>query len=520
MKLFYLLLLIWSTGIYAQSTVKGYVYNDANKNGKKEKKEKGVEGVVVSNGIETVLTNSEGYYELSVGTDNIIAISKPAGYAVPLNNKNQPLFYYAHKPDGSPDLKYKGYAPTGKLPTLVNFALYPQSENDNFTALIFGDPQPYTEEEIAFFSKGIVAEVEGVKNVVFGLSLGDLVGDHLDLHSPYIDAVQKVGIPWYNLMGNHDMNYDAKIDEHSDETYELRFGPANYSFNYGKVHYLILDDILYPDPRDANGYWGGFRNDQLAFIENDLKHVDAGKLVVVAFHIPLFTSPNGDAFKLEDRKRLFEILKKFPNVLVMSAHTHLQRHNFYTEIDGWQGSKPLHEYNAGTTSGDWYSGELNEAGIPYSTMRDGTPKGYAFIDFTGNTYKIRYKVAGKERNYQMRIYAPKVIPDGSKTSARFYANFFMGTQSDKVSYRIDNGEWKEMNFVEDADPSFLGDLYKWDNTDKLMAGRRPSNAVKSTHLWSASFPAGLKSGQHTIEIKAIDMFGQEHTGTQNFNVAD
>ncbi len=41
-------------------------------------------------------------------------------------------------------------------------------------------------------------------------SLGDLVGDDLNLHPSYIKAVSKVGLPWYNVMGNHDMNYDAK----------------------------------------------------------------------------------------------------------------------------------------------------------------------------------------------------------------------------------------------------------------------------------------------------------------------
>lgn len=75
-------------------------------------------------------------------------------------------------------------------------------------------------------------------------------------------------------MGNHDMNYDATTDEQSDATFKKNFGPSNYAFNYGNVHFIILDDILYPDPRDGKGYWGGLRPDQLSFIENDLKLVD------------------------------------------------------------------------------------------------------------------------------------------------------------------------------------------------------------------------------------------------------
>jgi 3',5'-cyclic AMP phosphodiesterase CpdA len=143
------------------------------------------------------------------------------------------------------------------------------------------------------------------KNAVLGISLGDLVGDNLSLQKPYADVMKEVGLPWYNVMGNHDMNYDAKEDKLSDETFESNFGPANYSFNYGNVHFIILDDILYPDPRDGKGYWGGFREDQLQFIENDLKLVDKNKLIVVSFHIPL-EHKNEDSFRNADRQKLFD----------------------------------------------------------------------------------------------------------------------------------------------------------------------------------------------------------------------
>lgn len=505
-----------ATSLYAQNTAKGFVFEDLNKNGKKDRKETGVSGVAVSNGIEVVVTDNKGYYELPVTNDNILFVVKPSGYNVPVNDKNLPVYYHIHKPYGSPDnYQFKGVSPTGKLPASVNFPLYKTAEPEDFTTLIFGDPQPYSDQEIEYFSKGIVDEVKGIKNVAFGLSLGDLVGDSLDLHTPYIKAVQKVGIPWYNLLGNHDMNYEAVADSLSDETFEANFGPANYAFNYGKVHFIILDDVLYPDPRDGKGYWGGFRKAQLDFIENDLKHVSKDKLIFLAMHIPLQLYT--DAFRKEDRDRLFSILKDFPHTVSLSAHTHLQRNDFYGAADGWQRNTPHHEYNAGTTSGDWYSGELDEKGIPYSTMRDGTPKGYAFMHFKGNQYVIDYKVAGKPSSYQIQIFAPKAITF-PRTSSRIYANFFMGHSEAKVEFRIDNSEWKAMSFADSQDPSYLGLLYKWDVTEILMPGRRPSNAVPSTHLWTASFPTDLAEGEHTIEVRATDMFGRTFTENKKFAV--
>ncbi len=498
-------------------TQSGIVFEDSNGNGKKDRKEKGIAGVAVSNGVDVVVTDESGRYTLPLGDDQIFFVIKPADYRIPVDSLHLPRYYRIHKPNGSPSgFQYTGVAPTPALPASLDFGLVPEQENRDFSALIFGDPQPYTLQDIEWFTRGVVRDVTAVKDVAFGLSLGDLVGDNLTLHQPYIRAVKELGLPWYNLMGNHDMNYEATADHLSDETFEANFGPANYAFNYGNAHFIILDDILYPDPRDGKGYWGGFRPDQLDFVENNLKFVPKDKLIVLAFHIPLFEE--GDSFRDEDRQRLFDHLKEYPNVFSMSAHTHLQRQNFFGANEGWHGAKPWHEYNAGTTSGDWYSGEMDKRGVPYSTMRDGTERGYAFLRIRGNTYSIDYKVAGESAAYQMEIFSPKVIPHGRGTTASIYVNFFMGREGDKVEYRIDNGEWKPMRHVQEQDPSYQHRLHRWDYADTLMAGRRPSNAVISTHLWRAGFPANLEAGEHHIEVRAEDMFGKVSVQRKNFRV--
>lgn len=510
--------LLLSAGLQAQNTVKGYVYADVNANRKQEKNEKGIAAVAVTNGREVVLTDKKGYYELPVSNDQIISVIKPSGYKVPVNEDNLPQFFYIHKPAGSPALKYKGVAPTGALPKSVDFPLTPSKENPNFTTLVFGDPQPYTIEEVNYFDKGIVAEVANIQNVAFGLSMGDLVGNDPDLFSPYTKAVQKIGIPWYNLMGNHDINFDVTEDELSDESYEAHFGPANYAFNYGNVHFIVLDDILYPDPRDGKSYWGGLRKDQLEFVANDLKFVDNNKLVVLAFHIPIGEAGNDEGFREQDRIALFDLLTDFPHTLSLSAHTHNQKQMFFTKKDGWKQEKAHHHYNVGTTSGNWYSGELNELGVPESTMSDGTPKGYAFINFKGNQYDVDYKVAGKAKDYQIEISAPKVIEHDKKTSAAIYANFFMGSESDQVLFRVDNGSWKKMTPVEEHDPVFLDILHKFDHTETLLTGKRPSAPAPSKHLWKAPVPFKLAPGDHTIEVKATDMFGKSYTQTSSYKI--
>jgi hypothetical protein len=509
---------LFSIGLKAQGIAKGYIYADSNGNKKHDRSEKGLSNVAVTNGREVVLSNQKGYYELPLGNDQIIAVIKPSGYQVQVNENNLPQFFYNHKPQGSPALKYKGVAATGKIPASVDFLLTPVKEKQNFTALIFGDPQPYTLEEVDFFARGVVKEVEGIKGVAFGLSMGDLVGNNPDLFNPYIKAVQKIGIPWYNLMGNHDINFDVTEDELSDESFEAHFGPTDYAFNYGNVHFIVLDDILYPDPRDGQSYWGGLRKDQLEFVKNDLKFVPKDKLVVLAFHIPIGEAGKNEGFREEDRIALFDLLADFPNTLSLSAHTHNQEQVFFTAKDGWKQEKAHHHYNVGTTSGNWYSGELNEQGIPVSTMSDGTPKGYAFINFKGSQYDVDYKVAGKEKAYQIEISAPKVLEHNKKTSAGIYANFFMGGKEDDVLYRIDNGEWKKMNYMPANDPAFLDVLHKWDYTETLLSGRRPSDAAESKHLWKAAVPNKLTPGEHLVEVKATDMYGKRFTQTKKIQV--
>ena len=517
--LIYIFLLV-GLSAYSQQIAKGYVFEDSNRNGRKERSEKGISNVAVSNGLEVVLTDDNGFYSITVNDGNTVFVIKPSGYKTSVNEDFIPQFYFHHKPDGSPEeFKYKGVAPTGKLPNSIDFPLYKYNEPEKFTAIVFGDPQPYSIQDLDYFTEKIINDVKKREGTLFGISLGDIVGDNLDLQPIYKERMRKLELPWYNVMGNHDMNFDAPSDILSDETFEMNFGSANYAFNYGNAHFIILDNILYPDPRDEKGYWGGYRLDQLLFLENNLKQVPKDKLVVLSQHIHMKDN-SGNSYRLSDRQRIFDLLRDYENVLIMSAHTHLQDQIEYSEIHGWHGKQPLHEYNAGTTSGDWYSGKHDKNGLPDATMRDGTPQGYAYLNINDNKYEIEYKVAGRENDYQMNIYAPKVVQHGGRTTSQIVVNFFMGSAEDKLEYRIDNGEWRSMRYVQAIDPSYYTKLIEWDFTEELIPGRRPSNPVTSTHLWTGTLSLDLPIGEHTIEVKATDRFGKTHLGEKTYTILE
>lgn len=508
----------FSAKISAQDKAKGYVFEDLNNNGKKDRKEKGIPGVAVSNGRDIVVTDADGKYEINVNRHCIIFAIKPKGYISPVNHQQQPQNYYIHKPDGSPAaLKYKGSEPTGELPSLLNFPMKAYEDPENFRFFAFGDPQPYSVKEVEYFRRAIVEETKTYKGISFGISLGDVVGNHLNLHPLYLDAIKDMEIPWYHVIGNHDRNYDAGEEKFANETFESNFGPSTYAFRYGNAHFIILDDIFMHLAPKSNPYKGGFSEEQFEFLENYMKLVKKGELVILSYHIPI--AYKDGQFIDSHRRKLFKILSGH-NVFGLSAHTHIQMQFFYGNDLGWDGEEPFHEYNVGTSNGDWYSGKLDERGLPDTTMRDGTPQGYAIVNIKNDKYTFDYKSEGMPIEHQMTVYSPKIIPCKQGGKYPLYTNFYIGTPNDKVEFRIDKKEWKKMNRVtNEADPTYLSILNEWDKAEHAIKGRRPNSVPTTcTHLWKAVLDNTLEPGEHNIEIRATDMFGRIHTAKHSYKI--
>ena len=120
----------------ASERATGIVFEDANENGVLDSGESGIPEVRVSNGRDIVRTGSTGRYEIDIEDGDVLFITKPSGYAVPLDENNLPQFHYVHRPSGSPvALRYRGVDPTGPLPASIDFALTRSNEPDDFTVV-------------------------------------------------------------------------------------------------------------------------------------------------------------------------------------------------------------------------------------------------------------------------------------------------------------------------------------------------------------------------------------------------
>jgi hypothetical protein len=202
----------------------GRVFIDKNRDGRLSSDESGVEGVLVSNGREVVQTDADGKYRLPVYEQSggtTLFITKPSGYDVPLDALNIPQFSYHHVPNGSPPLRFGGLPASGPLPTEINFPLIRGARKDRFKAVISGDTQPYSNNEIGYVRDTLVHDMvaDGTDNVEFLIIEGDIVGDDLGLYPRMKEVLQPANVPVYWVPGNHDLDADAPSDANSFDTF-------------------------------------------------------------------------------------------------------------------------------------------------------------------------------------------------------------------------------------------------------------------------------------------------------------
>ena len=490
----------------------GVVFHDRNGSGRRDDGDPGIAGVCVSNGVEVVKTDRDGKWSLPVTEDTILFVIKPSGWSVPVDANQLPQFYYIHKPKGSPSYRYAGVAPTGELPPSIDFPLRPQKEDAKFRMVLFGDPQPRNQTEIDYIAHDIVEQVArdaAAVDAKFGLSLGDEMFDVLSLYDSLNRTVGTVGLPWYNTVGNHDMNYDAVDDSQSTETFQRIFGPNYYAFNYGRVHFIVLDDVFWQG-KAVGGYHGEITQRQLDFVKNDLATVPADWLVVVAMHIPIVEVTNKEA--------LFRLLEGRSATLSFSAHTHVQNHYFLTEKDGWRGAKPHHHLNHATVCGSWWQGAPDERGIPHATMSDGAPNGYSIVEFDGAKYRVMFRAASRPEWEQMAIWLPENVPSADLAKTEVIVNVFAGSERSVVEMRIGSGPWERMEQFEGQDPFFLK-MKESESSAKPPNGLKLPGASDTNHLWRKKLPAGLARGTHAVEVRTVDMFGQTYTDRRIVRVA-
>lgn len=456
--------------------------------------EPGIAGVLVSDGRQLQRTDARGRYRIEASPGAALFVIKPAGHRFLQGEDGLPAFW-AQVPDAGPAQLDFGLSAAPPGP-------------DRFEALVFTDTQVKNARDIDHYRRSVV-EPLGRPQAALGMTLGDLVDDRTGLY-PALNAVTtRLGVPWFHVPGNHDLDPDATSDAGSLRAWSDIYGPDTYAVEEGAAAFVLLDNVI-ATPGEGAGYTGGLREDQFRFLEAYLATLPPQRLLVLGMHIPLFETGGRASFRAQDRRRLFGLLRDHPRVLVLSGHSHGQQHYWHGAEQGWEGASPLHEYNMGAVCGAFWSGAPDARGIPDTTMSDGTPHGHALLTVEDDAgYALAYRPAradGTDPAFTtaMALHAPRVLRRGAYPAYGVFANVFMGDADTRVEYRIDAGPWMPMRRVQRADPRLLLENAADDLSPALRGYDRSPEATASTHLWRGALDTGLAAGTHRVEVRAFD----------------
>jgi len=441
---------------------------------------KPVSGVKVTDGYKFVRTDSDGHYLIDVHDDaTFVYLTIPAGYETP-EWHGAPLFY--RELDRSEGAKGQ----------TADFSLVRTGVDETrHQFMVWADVQVYEEQEIELVRKAAadaaqVAEESGLPT--FGVSCGDIVGDwwtgmSVDIHK----ATAEAGFPFFTLMGNHDYKGDEQTNEDSKTLYTKLFGPTYYSFDKGRVHYIVMDDVF----NYVRHYIGYIEKSQLEWIRQDLADVPAGSLVVLFSHIPTYSSAategrwKDEKFNdiVTNRQALYDLLKPY-NAHICSAHKHF--------AENYEIAPGLMEHNHAPLSGLFWQALIASDGIPW---------GYYVYEVDGSDLKWYFKPVGLSKDHQFSAYR---VGEDHELPDCIVANVWNYDPKWKVEWSENGVPQGEMERYTGHDAGFLREYdgradkeFKWKYTW----------AANSVHLFKAQ---PLHSDSY-IEITVTDRFGTKYT---------
>ncbi len=435
----------------------------------------GVENVVVSDGAEVTVTNEKGIYQLkSAKKWGYVFISVPSGYEVPSVGV-LPQFHRALK--NSADVVER-----------ADFKLEKVDGQDSYKFFMLGDMHLANRTgdlgQFAQFTSDLTDYMTRHKGEkMYALTLGDMTWDlywysNSYYFPQYLNTVnsQIKNLQIFHTMGNHDNDFQTRSDYDAAVKYVDQICPTYYSFNIGKVHYVVMDDIDCSsyDGSTSRNYVKSLSAEQLDWLAKDLSHVAKTTPVVVAMHAQVFY-PTTSGFKIDHDQvntlRLFDILDGY-TVRFVTGHTH-KLFNVTPDapiVDGHN----FREYNSGSVCASWWwSGNLTP-GIHIGT--DGTPGGYGIWDVTGTDFQCLYKSTGWPEEYQFRSYDLNNV---------HFSMADVPLMPSDISASVKNAYMQYVNaYPQNNDNEVLINIWNWNSDWTLSVVDENRKTLPYTEVWA------------------------------------
>ena len=435
----------------------------------------GVENVVVSDGAEVTVTNEKGIYQLkSAKKWGYVFISVPSGYEVPSVGV-LPQCHRALK--NSADVVER-----------ADFKLEKVDGQDSYKIFMLGDMHLANRTgdlgQFAQFTSDLTDYMTRHKGEkMYALTLGDMTWDlywysNSYYFPQYLNTVnsQIKNLQIFHTMGNHDNDFQTRSDYDAAVKYVDQICPTYYSFNIGKVHYVVMDDIDCSsyDGSTSRNYVKSLSAEQLDWLAKDLSYVAKTTPVVVAMHAQVFY-PTTSGFKIDhdpvNTQRLFDILDGY-TVRFVTGHTH-KLFNVTPDapiVDGHN----FREYNSGSVCASWWwSGNLTP-GIHIGT--DGTPGGYGIWDVTGTDFQCLYKSTGWPEEYQFRSYDLNNV---------HFSMADVPLMPSDISASVKNAYMQYVNaYPQNNDNEVLINIWNWNSDWTLSVVDEKRKTLPYTEVWA------------------------------------
>ena len=499
-----------------------------------------LKGVVVSDGLNCVKTGDDGRYYLpaDLSRTEYVIVSSPSNYSAPVKDGQACFWKFLKDCTKGSDGKYS-----------VDFTLNKISSPERYTVLIFADPQPRKAsagmDKIAYHSleccddmyrdmKEYVATLKSPS--VYGIGLGDIVHQDLTLLPLYKKGMSTTGISTYNIIGNHDHGHRLMADDQSSKDYEAVMGPANYSFNLGGMHYIVMDNMISADPstgKYCDECSTGLTDDIWTWVQNDLAQVSTDTPLMVCAHSPMMRMQSGkdrSGLHLGDLRNL---LSKYPKAYVWAGHTH----STFNYVD--KASPVIESHTVSRVTGALWTNEYLGS--------NGTPRGYVVFDYDNGDISWKFKpvyyqtgsfvgtyggngttpdykwrdwdyVDGKavlksngkalDESYQMQLFPP-----GTYGDSYLYANIFLWDELWKTPVFTMDGNPSVMKRVTETDMKYSfsdWSIYYYYNQNN---SRVSSEFTPDKNNNDAMFRVFVDAEHGTGSVSVKDRFGNTHSST-------